>query len=87
MLRVGCRPRAPKDYHYLLVLSAHHGPNEPTRYTTRMHGQRMVGLTSSAFTEFEDAYNQIQELRDVFNKQIALDAKIEKVQVRIDIVW
>ena len=77
------RPRAPKDYHYILVRNQHNGSNEPTRYTTRMRGDKMVGLTSSAFTEFEENYQAIQQLRDIFNKQVALDAKIEKVEVRI----
>ena len=43
----------------------------------------MVGLTSSAFSEFEDNYAEIQLLRDIFNKQVALDAKIEKVEVNM----
>jgi len=75
------RPRAPKDYHYILVRSEHSGSNEPTRYTTRMRGDKMVGLTSSAISEFEENYAAIQQLRDIFNKQVALDAKIEKVEV------
>ena len=75
------KPREPKDYHYILVRSQHNGSNEPTRYTTRMKGDRLVGLTSSAFAAFEDNYNAIQQLRDIFNKQVALDAKIEKVEV------
>jgi hypothetical protein len=76
------RPRAPKDYHYILVQTEHSGSNEPTRYTTRMRADKMVGLTSSAFSTYEESYAAIQELRDIFNKQVALDAKIEKVEVR-----
>ena len=75
------RPRAPKDYHYILIRAEHNGSNEPTRYTTRMRGDKMVGLTSSAFSTYEDNYEAIQQLRDIFNKQVALDAKIEKVEV------
>lgn len=46
-----------------------------------MKGDKMVGLTSSAFSNYEDNYNEVLRLREVFNKQIALDAKIEKVEV------
>ena len=46
-----------------------------------MRGDKMVGLTSSAFSTYEDNYQAIQQLRDIFNKQVALDAKIEKVEV------
>lgn len=41
----------------------------------------MVGLNSSAFSTYEDNYAAIQQLRDVFAKQVALDARIEKVEV------
>jgi hypothetical protein len=64
------------------VQTEHSGSNEPTRYTTRMRADKMVGLTSSAFSTYEESYAAIQELRDIFNKQVALDAKIEKVEVR-----
>lgn len=77
------RPRAPKDYHYILVRGEHNGSNEPTRYTTRMRADKLVGLTSSAFSTYEDNYAAIQELRDVFSRQVALDAKIEKVEVSL----
>jgi ubiquinone biosynthesis protein Coq4 len=46
-----------------------------------MRADKMVGLTSSAFSTYEESYAAIQELRDIFNKQVALDAKIEKVEV------
>lgn len=76
-----CRPRTSKDYHYVVANPNHCGANIPTSYTTRMKALEMVGLTSSAFKNFEDAYAKIQELRTVFTKQLALDAKIEKVTV------
>lgn len=41
----------------------------------------MIGLTSSALKHFEETYEKIKELKDVFSKQLALDAKIEKVEV------
>jgi hypothetical protein len=46
-----------------------------------MKADKMVGLNSSAFSTYEENYAAIQELRDVFNRQVALDAKIEKVEV------
>eukprot|EP01034_Spumella_vulgaris_P029963 gene29963-37102_t len=74
------RPRESKDYHYILSNLTSRGCNDPTSYTTRMRAAEMVGLTSSAFKDFEDQYGSIQELRSVFHKQLALDSKIEKVQ-------
>lgn len=74
------RPRTSKDYLYIISNSSHRGPNIPTSYTTRMKANELVGLTSSAFKDYEDAYAKIMELRDVFNKQLALDARIEKVE-------
>jgi ABC-type uncharacterized transport system fused permease/ATPase subunit len=46
-----------------------------------MKADKMVGLNSSAFSTYEENYAAIQELRDVFNRQVALDARIEKVEV------
>ncbi len=77
------RPRAPKDYHYILSNLTSCGCNDPTSYTTRMRAAEMVGLRSSAFSQFEDRYGGIQELRSAFHKQLALDSKIEKVAVRV----
>lgn len=57
------------------------GANDPASYTTRMRAAEMVGLRSSAFRLFEEQYSGIQELRSAFHKQLALDAKIEKVAV------
>jgi len=46
-----------------------------------MEAAECVGLRSSAFTEYEDKYKAIQELRDTFNKQVALEERIQKVEV------
>ncbi len=75
------RPRAPKDYHYILSNLTSCGANDPTSYTTRMRAAEMVGLTSSAFSKYEDQYSSIKELRSAFHRQLALDSKIEKVRV------
>ncbi|RYY72678.1 hypothetical protein EON63_20560 [archaeon] len=71
----------PKDYHYVISNPDHSGANQPTSYTTRMKALECVGLTSSAFKLYEDAYKKIQELRDVFAKQLALDQRIERMEV------
>ncbi len=76
------RPRIAKDYHYIIANPNHCGANIPTSYTTRMKAEEMVGLTSSILKHFEDTYSKIKELRSVFNKQLALDTKIEKIEVR-----
>ena len=76
------RPRTSKDYHYIISNPNHCGANIPTTFTTRMKAEEMVGLTSSALKHFEETYEKIKELKDVFSKQLALDAKIEKVEVR-----
>ena len=74
-------PRTSKDYHYIIQNPNHCGANIPTTFTTRMRAEEMVGLTSSALKHFEETYEKIKELKDVFSKQLALDAKIEKVEV------
>jgi ferritin-like metal-binding protein YciE len=51
-----------------------------------MKAEEMVGLTSSILKHFEDTYSKIKELRNVFNKQLALDTKIEKIEVIVSIV-
>jgi hypothetical protein len=57
------------------------GANDPTSYTTRMKSNECVGLRSSAFASYEDNYAAIKQLKDIFNKQIALDTKIDKIEV------
>lgn len=76
-----CRPRGTKDYHYIVSRVQTSGSTEPTTYTTRMKANECIGLRSSAFSEYEDKYKEIQELRDVFNKQVALEERIQKVEV------
>lgn len=46
-----------------------------------MRALEMVGLTSSAFSEFEDNYKKILDIKSIFHKQVALEAKIEKIEV------
>lgn len=74
------RPRLAKDYLYVIVNVEHCGSNAATSYTTRMKSAEMVGLTSSAFQQYEDNYQKILELRDTFGKQLALDARIERLE-------
>lgn len=74
------RPRLAKDYHYLVANLFHRGANIPTSYTARMRAGEMIGVTSSAFATFEDNYAKIQQLRDVFARQVALESKIENVE-------
>jgi hypothetical protein len=76
------RPRSPRDYHEIIAAKKHHGPNIPTSYVTRMKAGVMVGLTSSIFTSYEDNYQHISKLRDIFNKQLALEMKIDQVEVK-----
>jgi hypothetical protein len=75
------RPRTPKDYQYIILNVSDCGPNIPTSYTTRMKSNEMVGLTSSAFKNYEDLYKKINELHSVFNRQLALDSKITQIEV------
>jgi len=74
------RPRTPKDYIYIILSKEDRGPNIPTSYTTRMKADLMVGLMSSAFKHYEENYQKIKELRQIFHRQLALDAKIEKIE-------
>eukprot|EP01039_Chlorochromonas_danica_P009908 gene9908-10956_t len=79
------RPRLPKDYHYIVANPEHCGANEATSYTTRMKAHELVGVTSSAFPLYEDAYQKIMQLRDVFGKQLALDGRIERLEEEVRI--
>ena len=75
------RPRTPKDYHYIISSSKTQGANDPAAFTARMKAGELVGLNSSAFQTFEKEYADIKARRDVFARQLALDAKIENSQV------
>eukprot|EP01038_Epipyxis_sp_PR26KG_P007229 gene7229-9860_t len=75
------RPRVAKDYHYILAKQDTQGANQPTSYTTRMKAGEFVGLTSSAFPTYEEAYLKIKQQREVFARQLALDAKLEQLQL------
>ena len=46
-----------------------------------MKASECVGLRSSKFSEYEDKYKAVQEMRDVFNKQVALEERIQRVEV------
>ncbi len=71
------RPRAPRDYHYIIANVRTQGANDPASFTTRMKAGECVGLSSSAFRTFEKEYNAIKLRREMFARQLALDAKIE----------
>lgn len=79
------RPRAPKDYHYIVQNNASCGANDPASFAAKLKGQEFVGLSSSVFKEFEKEYAEIMERRAIFAKQLALDAKIEASQMKIKI--
>lgn len=80
------RPRAAKDYHYILANTTTQGANEPVQYTTRMKAGECVGLTSSSFPEYEQEYAEINKMRSAFNKQLALDDKLEKIKVELQTI-
>jgi hypothetical protein len=71
---------------YIIINLNDSGKNMPTTYTARMKASEMIGLTSSAFKNFEDIYDKIKQIRNIFNRQLALDSKIQKVDVRM-LLW
>lgn len=75
------RPRAPKDYHYIISNSKTRGANDPAAFACRMKSGECVGLSSSAFNSFEKEYAEIKMRREIFARQLALDAKIENSQM------
>ena len=75
------RPRAPKDYHYIIANSKTRGANDPAAFACRMKSGECVGLSSSAFNSFEKEYAEIKVRREIFARQLALDAKIENSQM------
>jgi len=75
------RPRAPKDYHYILVNIKTRGANDPAAFAAKMKSGECVGLMSTAFNSFEKEYAEIKLRREIFARQLALDAKIEHSQM------
>ena len=71
------RPRDPKDYHYIVTNVRTQGANDPSSFTTRMKAGECIAISSSAFRTFEKDYEEIKLRREMFARQLALDAKIE----------
>lgn len=77
------RPRSPKDYHYIISNIETQGANDPATFGARMKAGECVGLSSSAFRTFEKEYEEIKLRREMFARQLALDAKIESSQIAL----
>jgi hypothetical protein len=77
------RPRSPKDYHYIVSNAETQGANDPATFSARMKAGECVGLSSSAFRTFEKEYEEIKLRREMFARQLALDAKIESSQIAL----
>jgi hypothetical protein len=77
------RPRSPKDYHYIITNIETQGANDPASFSARMKAGECVGLSSSAFRTFEKEYEEIKLRREMFARQLALDAKIESSQIAL----
>lgn len=77
------RPRSPKDYHYIISNIESQGANDPATFSARMKAGECVGLSSSAFRTFEKEYEEIKLRREMFARQLALDAKIESSQIAL----
>jgi hypothetical protein len=82
------RMRGAKDYHYVLANDLSHGPNDPACFTLRFvgYGSRetfSAEVISSAFALVEQQYIDINEERARFNRETALDGKIEASEIAL----
>lgn len=82
------RQRSAKDYHYVLANELSHGPNDPACFTLRFvgYGNRetfSAEVISSAFALVEQQYIDIHEERSRFNRENALDDKIEASEIAL----
>ena len=77
------RPRSSKDYHYIVSNEETQGANDPATFAARMKSGECVGLSSSAFRTFEKEYEEIKARREMFARQLALDAKIESSEIAL----
>lgn len=75
------RPRTSKDYHYIIATTNNCGANDSASFSVNLKGSEFVGLTRTDLASYETNYSEIQERRFVFNRQIALDAKVELIEV------
>lgn len=80
------RPRGAKDYHYVLRNLHSHGSNDPSCFFIRFLGYGnkdifQAEVISSAFIKYEMLYKEIGEQRKQFNRETALESKIENSEV------
>jgi hypothetical protein len=57
------------------------GANDPGNFSVVLHGTEFFSLTSSSFRAFEKQYKAVQDRREAFTKETALEAKIERSRV------
>ena len=77
------RPRVAKDYAYIINKLTTCGPNEAASFAARLKYLEFIGLSSSVLNQFEANYKEIQERRDAFSKQLALENKIEASEMKL----
>lgn len=77
------RPRTAKDYEYIIRKIYGCGSNEPASYAVKNRGGEFFCLQSSAFTIYEKEYEGIKERREAFARQLALENKIEMIEVNL----
>jgi len=79
------RPRAAKDYHYVIQVTKSQGANDPIAFTIAMRRGEFFDIVSLAHKEFEETYGKIQAQREILARQMALDTKIENSEVMLKI--
>ena len=77
------RPRTAKDYAYILTNGFSRGANNPNAFTIIMRGGEFFDLFCQFLTKFEEEYEEINERKAIFARQVALDQKIEISEIAL----
>jgi hypothetical protein len=79
------RPRLSTDYHYMLVtdILTTATRNDACAFVVKLHGNEFVALVPTQSKAFQVEYTEIDERRQVFARQLALDTKIEASEMAL----
>jgi hypothetical protein len=72
----------PKDYHYIISCKSTSALNDRFIHTIHLSGDEFNHLQRIPLRNYDDFYREIQERREIFNRQLALSNLIERNTVR-----
>jgi hypothetical protein len=79
------RPRASKDYHYVVKNIISCGANDPHAFSVQMRGGEFFNYLPLALKSFEEDYENIKARKERAARHLALDAKIENSEVALKV--